>query len=594
LEIARQMIAALTTIEAADVLHGDVSAAGLIIAPTGLAHLPMPGLRPILRAEEGYAYADLQPSAYDGLAPERAADGAPPSGAADVYACGCLWWQLLTGRPPYSGGNSLTKLRNALSARRPSLRRLAPDAPAMLVEVIEHCMQPHPKDRPASFEILQTRLGPANRSGKRALRKYLAGRSGGLVRIRTSRRPSSRPRAVSSWAGPTLIATMLVSLATWPLWRGVFDGERAAPPIAKTTAAAVDNATGSPGDEAQRVKPLRPVVRASFNAIDESADPRPIKLLATDRAHHLDELDLPPRCILRSANEGRPTIHVPRMGLSITAADVRFENIDFVWDHRDDSSKNARQRGALIHLFADSAEFRGCSFRATKEAATLPVAVLWQSGAGRDPQQSLLAGQVKLVDCVIEGVDDGLDCHYAGALHVEAINTLFLGQGSLVALDHFPRPDEPVVLAMQQTTIRGGGALGCRFGPANDPHGRVSIVSDGCVFAPADGKSLLRLTGQAAPRGLLASIRWSGDGALITPTAPLATWIKANGKSETINTASLEIDGLVRSQIKFAGPVSDVPAGSQAVRWQAPLRTIDPPGIDARRLRVPGGKSSFE
>ncbi|MCH8921881.1 MAG: protein kinase [Planctomycetes bacterium] len=588
LEIARQMSAALADTEAAGVLHGDVSAAGLIISPAGLAQMPMPGLRPILRPEEGYAYADLQPTAYDGLAPERAADGQPPSGAADVYACGCLWWQLLVGRPPFSGGNSLTKLRNVLSARLPSLRRLAPDAPALLIEVIEECLRRDPNDRPVSFQVLQTRLGPASRSGKRALRSYLAGRGGGLVRRGASRRARGRQSGRRSWAGPALIAMILLALATWPLWRRALDGENTAPPLATTTAGApADDPQSSSASQEDRATPRNPLVQASFNAVDDSSNPRPTRVLATDRTHRLDELDLPPRCIVRGASGGRPQINVPRMGLSITAEDVRFENVDFVWDHPATSSSSNGQRGALVYLLADSAEFRGCSFQATKAAATRPVAVLWQSGAGRDPQQSLITGQVKLVDCVLAGVDDGLDCHYAGALHVAVTNTLFLGTGALVALDHFPRSDEPVVVAMSQTTIRGGSALGCRYRAADKSVGRISIVAGGCVFAPADGTSLLRLRGEGSPDGLLRSIQWSGDGALITPSAPLAAWSNADGKSKAIDTASLEIDGLVRSRVQFVGPAGDVPGGSGAVRWQAPLRSIDPPGIDARRLRCP-------
>ena len=589
LEIARQMCTALVATEAADVLHGDVSTAGLVIGSDGLAQLLMPGLRPILRPEEGYAFADLPPAAYDGLAPERAADGGPPSGAAEIYACGCLWWQLLAGRSPYSGGNSLTKLRNALSARRPSLSRLAPDTPAALLEVIDECMRRDPIARPKSFEALQKRLGPSTRSGERALRDYLAGRGGGLVRRPASRRIVMRRGTRRSWAGPAVIATILLSLATWPLWRGALDRENIARPVAPTTGGPpTDDTRTSASDPPGRARAQSSVVQASFNAIDDSANPRPVKLLRTDRAHHLDELDLPPRCIVRGPVEGnsggRPQINVPRMGLSITAADVRFENIDFVWDHPASSLKNAGQRGAIVHLLADSAEFRGCSFQATEAAATLPVAILWQSGAGRDPQQNLITGQVKLVDCVLARVSDGLACHYSGALQVKATNTLFVGSGALVALDHFPQSDEPVVVAMSQTTVRGGTALACRYGATKSSVGHVSIIASGCVFAPADGNSLLRMIGKSSPRGLLRSIQWSGDGSLITPSVPLAAWSNMAGKSSVLSETSLEIAGLVRSRVEFAGPTDDIPGGSAAVRWQAPLRSIDPPGIDARRL----------
>ena len=78
------------------------------------------------------------------------------------------------------------------------------------------------------------------------------------------------------------------------------------------------------------------------------------------------------------------------------------------------------------------------------------------------------------------------------------------------------------------------------------------------------------------------------DGALITPSAALVTWHDPQGRRKVLDGGKLEIDGLVRSQVKFAGAADEVPQGSQAVRWQAPLRSIDPPGIDPKRLVVPG------
>ena len=108
--IAREIVERLAALERHEIVHGDISAAGLLLSPAGRVTLPMPGLRGIVRSGEGYGFSDLQPEAYDYLAPERIADGTPPTIAADMYACGCLWWHLLAGRPPFAGGNSLAKL----------------------------------------------------------------------------------------------------------------------------------------------------------------------------------------------------------------------------------------------------------------------------------------------------------------------------------------------------------------------------------------------------------------------------------------------------------------------------------------------------
>ena len=115
--IAREMLERLAELERLGIVHGDIGAAGLLLTDSGRVALPMAGLRAAVRPAEGYSFSDLQPEAYDYLAPERIADGTPPTLASDMYACGCLWWHLLTGRAPFAGGNSLAKLRAVHAGR---------------------------------------------------------------------------------------------------------------------------------------------------------------------------------------------------------------------------------------------------------------------------------------------------------------------------------------------------------------------------------------------------------------------------------------------------------------------------------------------
>ncbi len=61
LSIARQMVAALAELERLELVHGDLSAGGLLLADDGRIALPHAGVRPIVRPVEGYAYGDLAP-----------------------------------------------------------------------------------------------------------------------------------------------------------------------------------------------------------------------------------------------------------------------------------------------------------------------------------------------------------------------------------------------------------------------------------------------------------------------------------------------------------------------------------------------------
>ena len=155
------------------IIHGDLRAASLLCPESGDAFLVHPGLRAIVRPAEGYALADLAPEAYETLAPERMATGSPPTIASDIYACGCLWWQLLAGRSPLAGGNSLARLQAAHAARVPDIRRVAPDTPDRLWRAMADCLQRGSGRSPRQF----CRIGPSGWPSQPAR----SGRTGQIV-----------------------------------------------------------------------------------------------------------------------------------------------------------------------------------------------------------------------------------------------------------------------------------------------------------------------------------------------------------------------------------------------------------------------------
>jgi PAS domain-containing protein len=92
---------ALRFIHSRQILHGDIKTENLFIVRT-------PAQRRLIKVVDfGLARADLgQDDGIAGtpeyLAPERIA-GAPASPASDIYALGIVFWELLTGRLPFTG-----------------------------------------------------------------------------------------------------------------------------------------------------------------------------------------------------------------------------------------------------------------------------------------------------------------------------------------------------------------------------------------------------------------------------------------------------------------------------------------------------------
>ncbi len=292
---------------------------------------------------------------------------------------------------------------------------------------------------------------------------------------------------------------------------------------------------------------------------------------------------------MRGALGKRPSVVVPRGGLIVAVDRVRFENIDFVWTP-------ATAAAAMIELRAGHGEFRGCTFQAVPAASAPPAAIAWvHPAAAAAARQALPSGQLRLSDCVFRGVAAAIDCRTRGALDVELTNTLHLGGGPVLRLDHCPRIEEPLSLSITRVTLRGTGPLlqcDCprqddrpgQAGTEQPPAGEIAVEAAGCVLAPAAGQPLLLFAGRNSPVRALAGVKWTGQGSLVLPDAPIAAWRRPDGRQQLLDEAAVSMAGLVRSTVAFAGSAEDGPAASRIVRWQAPLQSADAPGVAVELL----------
>jgi len=612
LEMARQMLAGLLELEQRGLLHGDLGPSSVILAPGGRIALPHPALRPVVRPAEGYAYNDLPPEGYDGLAPERIADGIAANTAADIYACGCLWWHLLTGRPPFAGGNSMAKLCAIQSARVVEVRKLAPETPEVLAAAIGACMSRDPPARPGSVSELHRLLGPSCRQGTAELADCIAGKSRHDWASAKPGTPSGKARALAT----TAVCLLTIAAGSWPIWRdaSIFArrdlsenpqtapapqpadralAEHSAPPRQdrNVMAALYEQPLSAPrvsqgGDVLEKKDQLPPNRQALKQRSVESRSNGTggELLLAVGRALRLNELNVRKGQTVHGQGGRRPLVQVPAQGLLIESEDTCFEDIDFVWDQKG-TDAHTTARPAILVLAARQIEFRGCSFHCRAGALTRPVAIAWVEHGSADPGSSLAtSGELVLGDCVFSRVAAAVDCRTRGALSVEVSDTLNVASGPLVRLNRCPQLNEPLSIALDHVTLRGcGGVLEYRYRDVAEKPGEINVAATDSAFVLNDGEALLAFEGPDQPDRLLKSVQWNGQGCLLAPDTVVAAWHRG-GQSQRIQEDQIEVGGLVRSRVEFAGPIEIGPRACRITRWQVPLRSADPPGAGRHLL----------
>ncbi|MFF8971628.1 protein kinase [Streptomyces sp. NPDC014995] len=138
------------------------------------------------------------------VAPESA-EGRPQTSAVDIYGAGILLYELVTSRPPFSGGSALEVLHQHLSAepRRPST------VPDPLWTVIERCLRKNPDERPSAENLARALRVVAEGVGVHANSMQIAAAEGVGHLLAPDPAPATVPGAPAGAYDPNAATSVL-------------------------------------------------------------------------------------------------------------------------------------------------------------------------------------------------------------------------------------------------------------------------------------------------------------------------------------------------------------------------------------------------
>ncbi|MCL2466378.1 MAG: protein kinase [Micrococcales bacterium] len=161
LGILEWVLAALEVAHAAQVVHRDIKPANVMITVSGVVKVMDFGIARVVGSTSPRV---TQTAAVVGtaryLSPEQAAGG-PVDTRADLYAVGCLAFELLTGRPPFVAPTTVTLIYQHLHAPAPVPSSLDPTIPEALDQIVATALAKDPADRYRNATLMRTAVRTA-------------------------------------------------------------------------------------------------------------------------------------------------------------------------------------------------------------------------------------------------------------------------------------------------------------------------------------------------------------------------------------------------------------------------------------------------
>jgi serine/threonine-protein kinase len=154
--IAAEICSGLAAVHACEIVHRDMKPSNVFLTTSGSVKIGDFGIASVAsdvtltRAGEVFGSAPY-------VSPEQVT-GDPVDARADLYALGCVMFEMATGRPPFVGDDPATLGYQHVHAAPERADALVPQVPVTLASTIDRLMAKDPADRPTSADELRRSL----------------------------------------------------------------------------------------------------------------------------------------------------------------------------------------------------------------------------------------------------------------------------------------------------------------------------------------------------------------------------------------------------------------------------------------------------
>ncbi|MCG6154270.1 serine/threonine protein kinase [Rubinisphaera margarita] len=582
--IAQQLLHHLRTFDQAGLVHGDLRPRNLMLNRRGQLRVMNTGVLPASQPM-WTLQTPLPFDAYDHLAPEMIRTGSWTT-ETDLYAAGCLLWQMACGRPPHYSADPFFKINAHIEQTIPHVHEFAPDIDTETADLIFALTRPDPAERLRVLSGADSRRPGERVTGPQQVARYVR-----RFEQPRSAIPRTRAELAADYGVLTTVACILCALL-WVAGVSVPSTWQMAESLIETPAVEVGTGIESKKDEAShqgdnsKLAELpqpdqRGIIRLTpgtkYRAREIGAV-GPLTVVVVDDAKRDDAAPpQPPEIII-----GDDPWRIAATEFSLSQVTLRHES----------PAAGSRPPGALLVCQSSNLRVNSCSFRdeqsdpRTEPADPRPPmrAIAWKP-ISEDEANS---GRIELANC--QFLQQGAGLLVAGtAREISLVNCLKVRQGNGIEIICRASRSLPAIRC-EQVTLREADNLVYLDCTGYEPAGliQLDIEATNCVFKfREENSSLVAIASTSSPARNIRAINLLGQMLLVSNPGPTVSWWNPTRKVATPLQTEGVIEGILPYPVEFAGPISNQFRDSELNSYEGPRWNSMMPGIQTATTFAP-------